>query len=117
MTRIALVFAGLLAVSSTVFAQTPDIDTPLLAIPANLREAATVIKWKKDFTYDTLKKGTNTLVCYDRSGFPGQQPYSVECTALGNLPRAAQNLKFEALGAGRSEERRVGKECRSRWSP
>src|SRR5499425_3873234 len=23
----------------------------------------------------------------------------------------------EAVGAGRSEERRVGKECRSRWSP
>ena len=30
MTRIALVFAGLLAASSSVFAQTPDIDTPLL---------------------------------------------------------------------------------------
>jgi hypothetical protein len=98
MTRIALVFAGLLAVSSSVFAQTPDIDTPLLALPANLREAATVIKWKKDFTYDTLKKGTNTLVCYDRSGFPLQQPFSLECTDLANLERAAQNLKYEALG-------------------
>ena len=54
MTRIALVFAGLLAVSSSVFAQTPDLDTPLLALPANLREGATVIKWKKDYTYDTL---------------------------------------------------------------
>ena len=28
--------------------------------------------------------------------------------------RAAARLKFEGL---RSEERRVGKECRSRWSP
>ena len=98
MTRIALVFAGLLAVSSSVFAQTPDIDTPVLALPANLREGATVIKWKKDYTYDTLKKGTNTLVCYDRSGYPLQQPFSIECTDLANLERAAQNLKGEAIG-------------------
>src|SRR5258707_13234044 len=26
-------------------------------------------------------------------------------------------LKLEGLGESRSEERRVGKECRSRWSP
>jgi hypothetical protein len=57
-----------------------------------------VIKWKPDFTYETLKKGTNRLVCYDRSGFPQQQPFSIECTSIGNLDRAAQNLKFEAAG-------------------
>ena len=28
----------------------------------------------------------------------GQQAFSIECTSLGNLERAAQNLKFEALG-------------------
>lgn len=98
MTRIALVFVGLLAASSSVFAQTPDIDTPLLALAPNLREAAGVIKWKADFTYDTLKKGTGRMVCYDRSGFPLQQPFSIECTSIGNLERAAQNLKYEALG-------------------
>ena len=38
------------------------------------------------------------MVCYDRSGFPEQQPFSIECTSLGNLDRAAQNIKFEALG-------------------
>ena len=75
-----------------------DVDTALLAAPANLRDQATVIKWKKDFTYDTLRKGTNKLVCYERSGFPLQQPFSVECTNLGNLGREAQNLKAEALG-------------------
>src|SRR5689334_25269101 len=34
-------------------------------------------------------------------------------------PRVAQAIKEWALGKGatRSEERRVGKECRSRWSP
>jgi len=38
------------------------------------------------------------MVCYDRSGFPLQQPFSVECTSLANLDRAAQNLKAEATG-------------------
>ena len=31
--------------------------------------------------------------------------------------REAQNLLVIKTSAGRSEERRVGKECRSRWSP
>jgi hypothetical protein len=98
MTRSAAVLVALLAASTGVSAQTPDVDTPLLAAPANMREGATVIKWKPDFTYDTLKKGTNRLVCYDRSGQPGQQPFSLECTSLANLDRVAQNMKFEALG-------------------
>ena len=98
MTRNALMLIGVLCLVQSVSAQTPDIDTPLLAAPANQREAATVIKWKSDFTYDTLRKGTNRLVCYDRSGQPGQQPFSLECTSIGNLDRVAQNMKFEAMG-------------------
>jgi hypothetical protein len=98
MKRIALLVLGAMAVSASAFAQQAEIDKALLAAPANLKEAATVIKWKPDFTYDTLKKGTNRLVCYDKSGQPGQQPFSVECTSLGNLDRAAQNMKFEAGG-------------------
>ena len=98
-----MIVLGLLAVSGSAWAQapaaSPDVEKALGAAPAQLREAATVIKWKPDFTYDTVKKGTNRLVCYDRSGFPGQQPFSIECTSLGNLDRAAQNLKFEAMGA------------------
>lgn len=75
-----------------------DVDKALTAAPAALRDQATVIKWKSDFTYDTLRKGTNGLVCYDRSGMPLQQPFSVQCTSSGNLPREAQNLKAEATG-------------------
>ena len=41
-------------------------------------------------------KGTNKLVCYDRSGQAGQQPFAVECTSLANLERVAQSLKIEA---------------------
>ena len=76
------------------------IEKALFAAPANLRPAATVIRWKPDQTYETFKKGTNRLVCYDRSGFPLEPPFSVECTSIGNLERVAQNLKFEAAGGG-----------------
>jgi hypothetical protein len=98
MTAIAL---SLFAFSASAFSQAPDqaaIDKALMAAPGNLKTGATVIKWKPDYTYDTLKKGTNRLVCYDKSGQPGQQPFSVECTNLGNLDRAAQNMKYEAVG-------------------
>lgn len=98
MTRSVIVLIGGVLISATALAQSPEIDTPLLAAPANQREAATVIKWKPDFTYDTLRKGTNRLVCYDRSGQPGQQPFSLECTSIANLDRVAQNMKFEAMG-------------------
>ena len=74
-----------------------DVDKALLALPEGLRAQSTVIKWKADFTYDTLRKGTNRLVCYDRSGEPGQQPFSVQCTSIANLDRVAQNRKFEAI--------------------
>jgi hypothetical protein len=101
MKRMLPIVLSVVAVSSAAFAQAPDqaaIDKALLAAPGNLKAGATVIKWKADFTYDTLKKGTNRLVCYDRSGQPGQAPFAAECTSLGNLERAAQNLKFEAMG-------------------
>ena len=103
MKRIVLPFLGVLVLSMSALAQAPadDIQKALTAAPANLRDGATVIKWKPDFKYDTLKKGTNRLVCYDRSGFPEQpkeEAFSVECTNLANLGRVAQNLKFEAVG-------------------
>lgn len=100
MKRIAMVLLGVMAFSISALAQAQDaaIDTALLAAPATLRDGATVIKWKSDFTYDTLRKGTNRLVCYDRTGLPEQQPFSIECTSVNNLDRVAQNLKFEAIG-------------------
>ena len=92
-----IVFSAL-ALSAGAFAQSsPEIDKALLAAPRQNKDAVTVIKWKSDFTYDTLKKGTNKMVCYDLSGMPGHPPFTVECTSLANLPRVAQNLKFEAI--------------------
>src|SRR5213596_2466199 len=99
MKRVIVVALSILAISAAAFAQSSaEIDKALLAAPRQLKEGATVIKWKSDFTYETLRKGTNRLVCYDRSGFPLQQPFSVQCTSLGNLDREAQNLKAEARG-------------------
>jgi hypothetical protein len=99
MRRMIPIAVMVLGVSAGAFAQDQAaIDKALLAAPGNLKAGATVIKWKPDFTYDTLKKGTNNLACYDKSGQPNQQPFIVECTSMGNLPRAAQNMKFEAMG-------------------
>ena len=96
MKRTVLFILGAIAVSTSALAQAQaDVDKALGAAPAQLREGATVIKWKSDFTYETLKKGTNRLVCYDKSGMPKQMPFMVECTSLGNLDRAAQNIKFD----------------------
>jgi hypothetical protein len=118
MKRFVLIALGVAAVTASALAQAPagrgapppppppleagasqaEVDTALLAAPANLKDQATVIKWKPDQTYTTLRKGTNRLVCFDRSAFPLMQPFSVECTSLGNLDRVAQNQKTEALG-------------------
>ena len=99
MKRMVLLVLGVVAVSAGAFAQAPAdaIEKALAPAPRNLKEGATVIKWKADNTYDTLRKGTNRLVCYDRSGDPGQQPFAVQCTSIANLDRVAQNRKFEAM--------------------
>src|SRR2546428_10117307 len=95
---VVMVLGGL-AVPPSAFAKATEetIERALAAAPRQMKEGATVIKWKPDFTYETLKKGTNRLVCYDRSGQPGQQPFAVQCTSIANLDRVAQNRKFEAI--------------------
>jgi hypothetical protein len=113
MKRTVPIFLGVLALSTSVLAQgrgapapppplepgasQADVDKAVMGAPAALRDQATVIKWKPaDWSYDTLRKGTNQLVCFDKSGLPGQLPFSLECTHPGNLQRAAQNMKFES---------------------
>lgn len=98
MTRIVPIVLGVLTVSTSALAQTTAeiIDRALAAGPRQMREGAAVIKWNPDYTYETLKKGTNRLVCYDRSGEPGEQAFAVQCTSVGNLERVAQNRRFEA---------------------
>jgi hypothetical protein len=73
------------------------IERATAAVARQMRDTATVIKWHADNTYETIKKGTSRLVCYDRSDQPGKQAFAVQCTSLGNLDRVAQNRKFEAM--------------------
>jgi hypothetical protein len=83
-----------------------DVDKALLAAPANLKNGAMVIKWSADrSSYTTLRKANegNRLVCYDRSGFPVQQAFSIECTQVGNLDRVKQNMEIEAKGGDRQK--------------
>jgi hypothetical protein len=98
MKRTIPILLGMLAISAGMFAQTSEAtDRALAAAPKQMREGATIIQWKADGTYETVKKGTNRLVCYDRSGEPGRQAFAVQCTSIGNLDRVAQNRKFEAM--------------------
>src|SRR5688500_9087333 len=115
MTRTICSSLGLLTLAARTFAQAPrgggaapvlpleaaasqaDVDRALLAAPENLKAGATVIRRNADFSgYATLRKGTNRLLCFDKSGLPGQLPFSIECTSIGNLARAQQNMKFES---------------------
>ena len=100
-------FLFIAAGSVALVAQTsPEIDKALLPAPAQMAAGATVIKWKSDFTYDTVRKGTNRLVCYERPIPPGgQQPFSVECTSIANLERVAASLRIEASTADPNERR------------
>src|SRR5258706_5980289 len=54
-----------------------------------------------------------------RAAMTGHQVYSTLHTnsAAGAIPRLLDIGIVPDVLAGRSEERRVGKECRSRWSP
>jgi hypothetical protein len=103
MRRIVLIGVGVLAMSAGSLAQAPaaDIDKALLAAPRNMRDGAMVIKWKADGSYDTLRPGTNRLVCYDQSGDPGEQPFAVQCTSVANLDRVKQNKEYERKEADR----------------
>lgn len=99
MKAIVLTFAGALLIAPDASAQLSEqrIERALAAAPAAARDAATVVKWNADFTHETVKQGTNRMVCYDQSGQPGEQPFSAQCTSIANLDRVAQNRKFEAI--------------------
>jgi len=122
MKLISLFALGVLAVAMSAQAQmieerrrtvTNDpIEKPLLAAPnAAMAKDATVIKIIRnpnagkvvtaaDFTFEVLRSGPSRMVCYDLSGWPGEEPWSVECTSSdANLPRVMQNRAFAEMGA------------------
>jgi ethanolamine utilization microcompartment shell protein EutL len=105
MKRILLAVVGVLSVSASADAQSTAemIERALVPAPTRTRDAVTVIKWNADYTYETLREGTNQMVCYDRSDVPGRMAFAAQCTVLGNLKRAAQNRRINILGLRQAE--------------
>jgi hypothetical protein len=122
MKLVSLFVLGVMAVAMSAQAQiieerrrtvTNDpIQKPLLAAPnAAMAKDATVIKIIRnpdagkevtaaDFTFEVLRSGPGRMVCYDLSGWPGEEPWSVECTSSdANLPRIMQNRAFAEMGS------------------
>ena len=76
-----------------------------------------IVQIGKDLTGDTVIDVTGCIV------FPGFIDGHTHLDLVNALGHTADNFETGTLGAvcggttTRSEERRVGKECRSRWSP
>ena len=83
-----------MAMASTAYAQTDQemIDRALLGAPAGMvRTNASVVKWGPDGKRVMIKQGTNDLICWDQSVWPGQLPFSVHCTSSKSMDRVDQN--------------------------
>ena len=106
MKRIALVLLGVLSIPANADGQSAaeTIERALAAAPARSRNEATVIRWNADYTYETLKEGSNPMVCYDRTSEARRAPFDVQCTSLSNLPRVAQNRRFRVESTDRQSE-------------
>ena len=107
MKHIILVVVGVVSIQVSANAQTAaeTIERALAAAPGRAREGTAVIKWNADYTYETLKEGTNRLFCYDRSDERGRRPVAILCTSVENLDRVAQNRRFRVESADAAEER------------
>ncbi len=128
MARIVLTVFGVLVVTAAAQAQTPAevIEQAISRSPLRFPGQATIIKWNPDHTYEVIRKGTNTLVCYDRSDERNRSPFAAQCTNMANLPRAAQNRRFRfetstveeenaAIAAAEAAGTRVKPEFGSLW--
>ena len=59
-----------------------------------------------DFTFEVLRSGPGRMVCYDLTGFPGERPWSVECTSSdANLPRASCRIERSRRWGPRPRQR------------
>ena len=68
--------------------------------------------------YDALKETEAILLALQTPLSPQREPdLSIVLSAVEELAGRLQKGQLVVLESTRSEERRVGKECRSRWSP
>ena len=103
----ATLLLGILLLPGVALAQdhAAEVDRALAAAPGRARADATVVHWNADYTYETLKQGTNRLVCYDRSSDERRAAFDVQCTSIANLDRVAQSRRFRVEGGDRQGER------------
>ncbi len=104
-----IIALGLLALAAPFAAEAQTVEATieraLAAAPGRAAADASVVRWNADHTWETIKEGTNRVVCYDRSGEPGRRPFAVQCTSIANLERVAQNRRFQAETANAEELR------------
>ena len=79
-----------------------------------IKEAIIKIVSKEDLTYDEAYAVMNEIM----SGKTSPTQNAAFLAALSTKSTRAETIaEISGCAAARSEERRVGKECRSRWSP
>ena len=69
-------------------------------------------------TLDELRSITRIDLCVmDVDGKVNSTTFPIEDEDFGDISSFVESMADSQVIRGRSEERRVGKECRSRWSP
>ena len=106
MKRVFFLILGVAAISPITHAQSDAelIEQAVAAAPRRAQADASVIKWSADYTYSTIKEGTNQVVCYSRADERDRPPFAVQCTSKANLDRVAQNRRFHAESTDRESE-------------
>ena len=111
-----LVF-GLMAYRLLPVSNLPNVDFPTIQVSAGLPGASPETMASAVAT--PLEKQFSTIAGVDQmtsSSSLGNTNITLQFTLDRNIDAAAQDVQA-AISKTRSEERRVGKECRSRWSP
>ena len=94
-------------------------DRIILALDTdNLKEAHELVRELKDYV-GYFKIGLPLIVNYGFEAFRLLEELGAKCyydCKFHDIPHTVQKACI-SLVKNRSEERRVGKECRSRWSP
>src|SRR2546430_17340542 len=96
----------------------------------NSPKSAAYTKQVEDATVEAIRKAKGNLhpakigigtgkayVNINRREYSADSGWWLGYNAEGPSGKSLQVIRFDALSGKRSEERRVGKECRSRWSP
>ena len=81
-------------------------------------EQLAIVYDEKLVSAPNLKEEISGGECWISGSFTSESAEQLASTVrIGALPLELENIHGNVVGATRSEERRVGKECRSRWSP